>query len=133
MINNLLLAAAVSIPVTPLCAPVLAENIDSPKTIPALAAPAAFSAALSGGNTPPSMYLAVRSINNNIACRNTARAKYFEVGARDMSDSNSNSQWGTVGSMQAVVWCRDTQAIIAVAGGTGNSAEELRDTIANGF
>lgn len=133
MFNNLLLAAAVSIPVTPLCAPVLAENIDSPKTVPTVSAPAAFSAALSGGDNPPSMYLAVRSINNNIACRNAARSKYFEVGARDMSSSDNNSQWGTVGSMQAVVWCRDTQAIIVVAGGSGNSAEELRDTITKAF
>ena len=137
MINNILLAAAVAIPVTPLCAPILAGEATSPKPVVVASTPAKsaamFSSLSSGGSTPPSMSLGVRSTPNNIACRNTARSKLFELGARDMSDSNNNSQWATVGNMRVLVWCRDTQAIISVAGSNYDSVTEARDVIGNAF
>jgi hypothetical protein len=143
MINNILLAAAVAIPVTPFCAPILAEEVTSPKPVVMASAPvksevggrtaATFGALSSGGSTPPSMSLGVRSTPNNIACRNTARSKFFELGARDMSDSNSNSQWATVGNMKVLVWCRDTQAIISVAGDNYDSVTEVRDVLGKAF
>jgi hypothetical protein len=79
------------------------------------------------------MSLYAVNIANNIACRSKARSKYFELGARDMSSENLNAQWGTVGSMQAVVWCRDSQAIIAVAGANYDSVKEVRDEIVKAF
>jgi hypothetical protein len=135
MINNILLAAAVAIPVTPLCAPILAGEVTSPKPVVVASVPTAgtFSALSSGGSNPPSMSLGVRSTPNNIACRNTARSKFFELGARDMSDSNNNSQWATVGNMKVLVWCRDTQAIISVAGDNYDSVTEVRDVLGKAF
>jgi len=133
MINNILLAAAVSIPVTALCAPVLAENVTSPAQKQVSAPVNAAFGGLGEVNTPPALTLSVRGINNNIACRNAARSKYFELGARDMSASDSNTQWGTVGNMQAVVWCRDSYAVIGVAGQNNSSVVELRDAVAKAF
>lgn len=109
MIKTILTAVAVALTSTP----VLAET--------------------SGDNTAPIMSLYSTSIVNNILCRNKARSKYFEFSARDMSASDSNSQWATIGSLKAVVWCRDTQAIIAVSGFNYNSVVELRDEIVKGF
>jgi len=136
MISNILLAAAVAIPVTPLCAPVLAENITSPKTSPVTVPTAAFGALGSsdgGESMPPTMALYETNVSNNIACRNAARSKYFELGARDLSSSDSNSQWATIGNMRAVVWCRDTRAIISVTGYNYNSVVEARDAIVKAF
>lgn len=143
MFNNILLAAAVTIPVTPLCAPILAEEVTSPKPVVMASAPVKsevgnrtsgmFSAFSSGGSTPPSMSLGVRATPNNISCRNAARSKMFELGARDMSDSNNNSQWATVGNMKVLVWCRDTQAIISVAGDNYDSVTEVRDVLGKAF
>ena len=130
MIKSMLLAATVAIPVNPLCAPILAEEITSPKSVPAAFAGMS---AFSNGNNPPAMSLYAVNIANNIACRNKARSKYFELGARDMSRDDSNAQWGTVGSMQALVWCRDTQAIIAVSGVNYESVRELREEIQKAF
>lgn len=132
MINNILLAAAVAVPVTPLCAPVLAENVTSPKSVPNVSA--SFSAGLvETANVPPTMALWEKPVANNIACRNAARSKFFELGARDMSDSNNNAQWATVGNMKAIVWCRENRAIISVAGANYNSVAELRDEIGKAF
>ena len=136
MINNILLAAAVSIPVTPLCAPLLAEEVTSPKTIPTVSAPAAAFVGGLGetGSMPPTMALYSTSVANNIACRNAARSKFFELGAKDMLPSDSNAQWGTiVTNMRALVWCRETQAIIAVTGYNYNSVVEVRDEIEKAF
>jgi hypothetical protein len=143
MFNNILLAAAATIPVTPLCAPILAGEATSPKPVIMASAPVKsgvgartsnlISSLSSGGPTPPSMSLGVRATPNNIACRNTARSKLFELGARDMSDSNNNSQWATVGNMRVLVWCRDTQAIISVAGNSYDSVTEVRDVLGNAF
>jgi hypothetical protein len=145
MINNILIAAAVTIPVTPLCAPILAEEITSPKPTPVLSSsPTPKSTSFgfmagalgnSGGSEtmPPSMSLGVRAITNNISCRNTARSKFFELGARDMSPSDSNSQWATIGNMKAIVWCRDSQAVISVAGYSYDSVTEVRDVLGKAF
>ena len=81
----------------------------------------------------PSMSLGVADINSNISCRTKARAKYFELGARDMSPDDSNSQWATINSMKALVWCRGNQAIISVAGSSVSSITELRDEILKAF
>ncbi len=137
MIKSMLIAAAVAVPSNPLCSPILAEEITSPKTnsTPAAvfsAAPAAASFS-TNNSVPPSLALASVNIANNIACRARARAKYFELGARDMSNDTSNGQWGIIGTMQAVVWCRDSQAVIAVAGNNYNSVSELRDEIQKAF
>lgn len=131
----MLIAAAVAVPSNPLCAPILAGEINSPKIMPTSVA-AAFVAptlAFSPPSSPPSMSLAAVNIANNISCRSKARAKYFELNARDMSNETSNGQWATVGNMQAVVWCRDNQAVIAVAGSSYNSVTELRDEIQKAF
>ena len=144
MINNLLVAAAVAIPVTPLCAPILAEEITSPKPTPVLASSSspksstfgAMSSVLGSSaseSAPPSMSLGVRVIQNNISCRNTARSKFFELGARDLSPSDSNSQWATIGNMRAIVWCRDNQAIISVVGYNYDSVTEVRDILSKAF
>ena len=143
MINNILLAAAVAIPVTPLCAPILAGEVTSPKPVMMASVPVKsevggrtsgmFSSLSSGGSTPPSMSLGISATPNNISCRNTARSKLFEFGARDMSDSNTNSQWATVSNMRVLVWCRDTQAIISVAGNSYDSVKELRDELQKAF
>jgi hypothetical protein len=135
MINNILLAAAVSIPVTPLCAPILAENVTSPRPVPALAAPGAavFGGLGETGSVPPTMALYEENITNNITCRSKARSKFFELGARDMSPSDSNGQWATIGNMKAIAWCRENRVIISVAGYNYNSVSELRDEIAKAF
>ena len=143
MINNILIAAAVTIPVTPLCAPILAEEITSPRQIPTVAAAqvptksAAFGgmvSSLSGSETTaPTMSLWETSVANNIACRNAARSKFFELGARNMSESSSNSQWATIGNMKALAWCRDNRVIISVAGYNYDSVIELRDEIKKAF
>lgn len=143
MLKNILFAAVVTIPVTSFCAPILAEEVTSPKPVVMASAPiksqvdgrtsGVFSAFNSGVSTPPIMSLGVRTTSNNIACRNTARSKLFELGARDMSDSNNNSQWATVGNMRVLVWCRDTQVIISVAGSNYDSVTEARDVIGNAF
>jgi hypothetical protein len=134
MIKSMLLAA--SIAVSTICAPVLAEEVSSPKSVPVtatLASVAAVGAFSNGGNTPPAMSLYAVNIANNIACRSKARSKYFELSARDMSNETLNAQWATIGSMQAVVWCRDSQAIIAVAGSNYDSVKEVRDEIVKAF
>lgn len=82
----------------------------------------------------PSMSLGTADTSSNISCRNKARAKYFELGARDMSSEDNNSQWATINSMKALVWCRNgNQAIIAVSGNSFNSVAELRDEIQKAF
>ncbi len=134
MIKSMLLAASIVVPT--ICAPVLAEEVSSPKSVPVtatLASVGTVGAFSSGGSTPPAMSLYAVNITNNIACRSKARSKYFELGARDMSSENLNAQWGTIGSMQAVVWCRDSQAIIAVAGSNYDSVKEVRDEIVKAF
>jgi len=142
MINNILLAAAVAIPTTPLCAPVLAENITSPKEVtPVASTPlrtnsAVFSGMVGstgGGTTPPTMSLWEMPVTNNIACRSAARSKLFELAARNMSESSSNGQWGTVNNMRALAWCRDNRVIISVAGYDYDSVVELRDEIRKAF
>ena len=134
MIKSMLFTA--SIAVSTICAPVLAEEVSSPKSVPVtatLASVAAVGAFSNGGNTPPAMSLYAVNIANNIACRSKARSKYFELSARDMSNETLNAQWATIGSMQAVVWCRDSQAIIAVAGSNYDSVKEVRDEIVKAF
>ena len=136
MINNVLLAAAVAIPVTPLCAPILAEEVTSPKPIPALASDniSAFVGGLGEtGSMPPSMALYEKAVANNIACRNAARSKFFELGGKDLSPSDSNAQWATIGNMKAIAWCRDNRVIISVAGYNYNSVAEVRDEIVKAF
>ena len=78
---------------------------------------------------PPTISVAVANVSSNIACRNKIRAKYFELGATRMADANSNTQWATINGMSALVWCRDTQAVINTAGSNYNSVYELRDEI----
>jgi len=136
MINNVLLAAAVAIPVTPLCAPILAEEVTSPKPIPALASDniSAFVGGLGEtGSMPPSMALYEKAVANNIACRNAARSKFFELGGKDLSPSDSNAQWATIGNMKAIAWCRDNRVVISVAGYNYNSVAEVRDEIVKAF
>jgi hypothetical protein len=136
MLNNILLAAAVTIPGVPLCAPILAENINPPRPIPVVAAPGvnAFVGGLGQtGSMPPTMALYEKQVNNNIACRNAARSKYFELGAKDLSQSDSNSQWATVGNMKVVAWCRENRVVISVAGYNYDSVVELRDEVIKAF
>ena len=132
MINNILVAAAaVAIPATPLCAPILAEEVTSPKQVPTASA---FVGGLGEtGSMPPTMALYEANVANNIACRNAARSKFFELGARDMSPSDSNGQWATIGNMKAIVWCRENRAIISVAGYSYNAVTEARDAIVKAF
>ena len=129
MLNNILIAAAVTIPVNPLCAPVLAENVISPKPIPVTSA----FAGLGDGDIPPSIGFAEVNVANNIACRNAARSKFFELGARGMSPSDNNSQFGIIGNNHAAVWCRGNRAFIVVAGQSYDAVKEIRDTIQKAF
>jgi len=136
MFNNILLAAAVAIPVTPLCAPILAEEVTSPKPIPALASDnvSAFVGGLGDtGSMPPTMALYEKAVANNIACRNAARSTFFELGGKDLSPSDSNAQWATIGNMKAIAWCRDNRVVISVAGYNYNSVAEVRDEIVKAF
>ena len=81
----------------------------------------------------PAVTAYVSTINSNIACRNKVRAKYFELGATNMSNSNDNAQWANINGMKALTWCRDTQAIIVVSGSDNSSIGELRDEILKVF
>ena len=138
-----MLIAAIAVPSSPLCAPVLAEQTTSPKPVVVASVPAKssnttppatmFSALVGGESNPPSMSLYEVGVTNNIACRNAARSKFFELGARDMSTSDNNAQWGIVNNMRAVVWCRDTRAIIAVAGQNYDSVREVREALQKAF
>ena len=127
MIKSILTAAAIALT----AAPVFADTVTSPKAKPV--DENLMFGAFVNDTVVPSMALGVVNITSNISCRAKARSKYFELGARDMSKDDSNSQWGTVGSMQAVVWCRDTQAVLSVAGNSFNSVTELRDEIQKAF
>ena len=81
----------------------------------------------------PNIAVGVSPVASNIVCRNKAISKYFELGAKNMSDVNSNSQWSIISNMRALVWCRDTQAFIAVSGPDNNAVGELRDEILKVF
>ena len=133
MIKSILVATTAILMTTP----ALAESIQSPQTVKPVTAPSAVFGALSsssgGSSVPPAIALSAVDITSNIACRSKARAKYFELGARDMSRDDSIAQWGTIGSMQAVVWCRGTQAVIAVAGSDYTSVAEVRDELKKSF
>ena len=128
MIKTILTATAIALTSTP----VLADTVQSPKTTQAPSANS-FGFSSLGGTTPHALTLYARSSTSNISCRSKARSKYFELGARDMSDSNNNSQWATVGNMRVLVWCRETQAIISVAGNSYDSVTEVRDVLGNAF
>ena len=77
----------------------------------------------------PSVAVGSAVISSNIACRNKTRSKYLELGATNLSDSSSNSQWANINSMKTLVWCRDTQAVIVVSGSDFTAVTELRDEI----
>ena len=130
MVNNILIAAAVTIPVTPLCAPILAEEVTSPKPIPVVSA---FSGLTGSETRAPAIAFNEKAVANNIACRNAARSKFFELGARSMSSSSSNYQWGIVGSMNSGVLCRENRAIIIAAGSDYEAVKELRDELSKAF
>ena len=83
--------------------------------------------------TVPTGALTSVNISSNISCRNKARAKYFELGATNMSGANDNDQWAIVNGMRTLVWCRNTEATIAVLGFNSTSLEELRDEIKKAF
>ena len=129
MLNNILIAAAVTIPVTPLCAPILAEEVTSPKPV----ASSTFMSGLNTGDFAPSITFAERAIANNIACRNAARSKFFELGARNMSPSDENAQFGIIGINHAAVWCRENRAFIVVAGKNFDAVNEIRAEISKAF
>ena len=133
MINNILLAAAVAIPTTPYCAPILAKGeVESP--IPAVSAPfGGATSALGSYDGPPSMAVTVVETPNAITCRQRARAKYFELGATDMSKDTENAQWGTFGNIQALVWCRGPEAVISVSGRSFNAVVEVKDELKKVF
>jgi hypothetical protein len=82
---------------------------------------------------PPSIALASVDVPSAIYCRNRARSKFFELSARNMSEEDNNSQWGLIGNIQAIVWCRGTQAVIGVAGSNWTSVSELREEIKRAF
>ena len=133
MLNNILLAAAVTIPTTPYCAPILAKgDVESP--IPAVSAPfGGMTSALGSYDGPPSMAVTVVATPNAITCRQRARAKYFELGATDMSKDTENAQWGTFGNIQSLVWCRGPEAVISVAGRSFDAAVEIKDELKKAF
>ena len=82
---------------------------------------------------PPTISLASNDVPSAIHCRSRAHSKFLELGAKNMSEPDSNSQWGILGSIRAVVWCRGTQAITATAGTNYTSTTELRDEIRKAF
>jgi len=131
MLNNILLAAAVAIPVTPYCAPILAEEVTSPKPTPAVMT--GFVGGLTSEGIPPSLTYTEVAVANNIACRNAARAKFFELGARGMSPSDENAQFGIIGQNHASVWCRENRAFIVVAGESFDTVQEIRKEIRKAF
>ena len=81
----------------------------------------------------PTFATSVVNISSNVACRNKARSKYFELSATNMSDPNNNSQWATINGMRTSVWCRETQAFITVAGFDVNAIVELRDELQKAY
>jgi len=83
--------------------------------------------------TAPIIAVGVSNISSNVACRNKIRSKYFELGGTRLADANSNTQWATINGISALVWCRETQAIINTAGSDSNSVYELRDEIMKAF
>lgn len=133
MIKSMLLAAAVTVPTNPLCFPVLAENVTSPKPVAVPTVMTGLVSGLNGADIPPSLTFAERSVANNIACRNAARSKFFELGARNMSPSDENAQFGIIGRNHAAVWCRENRAFIVVAGQSFDSVNEIRAEITKAF
>ena len=132
MINNILIAAAaVAIPATPLCAPILAEEVTSPKPVPTVMS--GLTNGFSSEGIPPSLTYAEVPVANNVACRAAARAKFFELGARGMSPSDENAQFGIIGQNHGSVWCRGNRAFIVVAGESFNTVQEIRKEIAKAF
>lgn len=126
-----LLAAALILPPTQLCAPVLAEDFTSPKPTPVVMS--AWMGPGPGPSNPPAIAVSVVNIANNASCRSRARSKYFEMGARDLAPQDSNSQWGTIGSSQGLVWCRDNHAVISVAGPNFDTVVEFKDELKKAF
>lgn len=84
---------------------------------------------------PPSLAVAYNNVSSPILCRIKARAKLFELAARDMSRQDSNAQWANVGNMRVVVWCTSAtnQAITAVSGYSLVSVEELLEAVRTAF
>lgn len=81
----------------------------------------------------PVVALSVRDIASNISCRIKARSKFLELGGTGLPDASENSQWADINGMTPVVWCRNTQAFIAVSGTNSNAVTELRDEISKIF
>ena len=122
-----LMAALAAFPMI-FVAPSFAEEINSPKQIPT-------SSMFSGlsRNSAPAMVLWAININSNITCRSKARSKLLELGARGMTSSTDNAQWGIIGDMNSLVWCRNDYAVIAVSGSNYEAIKELRDELKGEF
>lgn len=84
-------------------------------------------------DTPPFISASVVDTPSSFYCRTKARSKYFELGAREISNEDSNSQWAIVGRNRALIWCRGSQAIIIVTGSNSTAIEELRDELKKAF
>lgn len=98
---------------------------------PAISVP--ISQASLSNDTPPSIVVSIVDTPSSFYCRTKARSKYFELGARDISNEDSNSQWAVVGRSRSLVWCRGTQAIVIVTGSNYTAIDELRDELKKAF
>ena len=97
--------------------------------------PKVFSGSYPYTTVPPSMVMVYDYVSSPILCRSRARAKFFELAARDMAAPDSNAQWATVGNMKVIVWCvpATNQAITAVSGYSLVSVSELLDIVRTAF
>lgn len=98
---------------------------------PAISAP--IDQALPSTDVPPSIAISVIDTPSAFYCRTKARSKYFELGARDISNEDTNSQWAVVGRNRVLVWCRGSQAIIVATGPNYNTIDELREELKKAF
>lgn len=122
MIKSILTVAAIAMT----SAPAFAEDVTSP--IPAPQA--------SEGQQPQSRFvtnaLAVVPIKDNASCRSKTNEIFskFNIGA---GKENENAQWATLKKGQALVWCRNSEAVISVTGLNYDMVTKLRDKLKETF
>ena len=93
MLNNILLAAAVTIPATPYCAPILVKgDIESP--IPAVSAPfGGATSALGSYDGPPSMAVAVVATPYDDTVTFSASAVCAELTGTQNPTTSNDDDW----------------------------------------
>jgi len=128
----MILKTALSALATLSISPVAAQTADSPTPQAKLFAPTmSFARAI----TPPAVSVSVRDvIYGQAACNERAKTAMLIQGASNVGLSNgSTANWGEVGSNQLMIWCRNSQVFIVVAGSDQTTTNQFRDDLAYEF